>query len=73
MYLETIVASSEYETERYGRRKLMLPADFQAPRRRYMTEILTIRRKTQSNQSIQAPHNAHIFVINNLIGELSWI
>ena len=44
---------------------------FQAPRRRYMTEILPIRRKTQSNQSIQAPHNAHIFEINNLIGKLS--
>ena len=44
---------------------------FQAPRRRYMTEILPIRRKTLSSQSIQAPHNAHIFEINNLIGKLS--
>ena len=64
MYFEKIVANSECETECYGRCKLMLPADFQAPRRRYMTEILPIRRKTQSNQSIQAPHYAHIFVIN---------
>ena len=61
MYLGKIVANSE----------LMLPVDFQALRRRYMTEILLILRKTQSNQSIQAQHNAYIFVIINLISELS--
>ena len=31
MYLEKIVAGSKYETECYGRCKLMPPADFPAP------------------------------------------
>ena len=52
MYLEKIVANSECETECYGRCKLMLPADFQPQRRPYMAEILPIRPKTLSNQSI---------------------
>ena len=51
----------------------MLPADFQAPRRRYMAEILLIRGKKLSNQSVQEPHNAQIYVIINLNSELSWI
>ena len=60
MYLGKIVANSECETECYGTCKLMLPVDFQAPRRRYIIEILLILRKTLSNQSIHAPHNALI-------------
>ena len=73
MYLEKIVTNSECETECYDRCKLLLPANLQAPHRRYMAEILPIRHKILSNQSIQAPHNAHIFVIINLISEHSWI
>ena len=73
MYLENIVVNSGCESECYDRCKLKLPADFTAPRRRYIAEILPTQRKTLSNQSIQAPLNAYIFVIFYLISKLSWI
>ena len=73
MYLEKIVVNSGCESECYDRCKLMLPAGFKAPRRHYIAEILPTQRKTLSYQSIQAPLNAYIFVIFNLISKLSWI